>query len=161
MVGTGENGKQGHFPVKAGKGLFSACVKLLAIIAAMVVAVVVAAGCASVPSSGTGADTASGDSGVSVSAAQSSVPSYTFRSKSQLKDHFKKHGVEMGFESMQDYLAAANAVISNPEALHKTQREDGDDVYYLQSTDELVIVSTDGFIRTYFKPGGISYYSKQ
>jgi pyocin large subunit-like protein len=67
----------------------------------------------------------------------------------------------MGFESAQDYLAGANAVIANPDALHKTQREDGDDVYYLQSTDELVVVSTDGFIRTYFKPGGISYYNKQ
>lgn len=36
------------------------------------------------------------------------------------------------------------------------------DVYYVESTNEFVIVSTDGYIRTYFKPdAGISYYNRQ
>ena len=49
-----------------------------------------------------------------------------------------------------------------PIALHKLEAEDGDDVYYLENTNEFVIVSTDGYIRTYFKPSrGMEYYNKQ
>lgn len=43
----------------------------------------------------------------------------------------------MGFASAEEYLAAANAVILNEEALHKTQK-DGDDVYYLEETNDLL-----------------------
>lgn len=54
-----------------------------------------------------------------------------------------------------------NSVVNNSDALHKTQ-EDGDDVYYIVSTNEFVVVSTAGYIRTYFKPdSGIKYYNKQ
>lgn len=85
-----------------------------------------------------------------------------FRSDKLLNDHYEKHGIEMGFESAREYEAAAAAVVSNPRALHKTEKEDGDDVYYVEETNEFVIVSTDGFIRTYFYPsGGIAYYERQ
>ena len=88
--------------------------------------------------------------------------SLEFRKKSYLDEHYEKHGVEMGFESSEDYLAAANAVIDNPDALHKNEAEDGDDIYYLEETNEFVVVSTDGYIRTYFKPrAGIDYYNRQ
>ena len=60
------------------------------------------------------------------------------------------------------YLAGANKVVSSSNVLHKTEAEDGDDVYYLEETNEFVIVSTDGYIRTYFKPeDGIDYYNRQ
>ena len=85
-----------------------------------------------------------------------------FRSKKLLNQHYEKHGIEMGFTSAQEYEEAAAAVVANPDALHKTEKEDGDDVYYLESTNEFVIVSTDGYLRTYFLPsGGINYYNKQ
>ncbi len=68
----------------------------------------------------------------------------------------------MGFASAKEYEQAAAAVVVNPEALHKTEAEDGDDVYYLESTNEFVIVSTDGYLRTYFNPsGGKAYYDSQ
>ena len=52
--------------------------------------------------------------------------------------------------------------MNNPNALHKNEKEDNDDVYYLEETNEFVIVSTDGYIRTYFYPdSGIDYYNKQ
>ena len=74
----------------------------------------------------------------------------------------EKHGIEMGFESAKAYEAAAAAVVANPNALHKTEKEDGDDVYYLEETNEFVIVSKDGYLRTYFLPsGGKKYYDKQ
>lgn len=85
-----------------------------------------------------------------------------FRSEELWKEHYEKHGKEMGFESAEEYLAGANAAIQNPNALHKREKEDGDDVYYVQSTNDFVIVSTDGYIRTYFRPDdGIQYYNRQ
>ena len=68
----------------------------------------------------------------------------------------------MGFQSAEEYLAAANAVIANPNVLHKKEAEDNDDVYYVEATNDFVIVSSGGYIRTYFRPDrGIDYYNKQ
>lgn len=87
---------------------------------------------------------------------------YTFRSEYLLEEHYQKHGVEMGFATKEDYVAAANIVIHSPDALHKLEAEDGDDVYYLEATNEFVIVSTDGYIRTYFYPNdGKDYFDRQ
>ncbi len=88
--------------------------------------------------------------------------SYTFRTQEQLEDHFERHGIEMGFEDEDAYVAGANRVIASPDALHKLEAEDGDDVYYIEETNEFVVVSKDGFIRTYFEPDdGLAYYERQ
>lgn len=85
-----------------------------------------------------------------------------FRNKKLLTSHYEKHGIEMGFSSAQEYEEAACAVVNNKDALHKLEKEDGDDVYYLETTNEFVIVSTDGYLRTYFNPDrGKAYFDKQ
>ncbi len=85
-----------------------------------------------------------------------------FRSDKYLTEHFEKHGGDFNYSTKEEYLAGANNVISSSNALHKIEKEDGDDVYYLEETNEFVIVSTDGYIRTYFKPeDGIKYYNRQ
>ncbi len=85
-----------------------------------------------------------------------------FRNQKLLKQHYEKHGIEMGFSSAEEYEKAAAAVVSHPDVLHKTEAEDGDDVYYIESTNEFVVVSTDGYLRTYFNPdSGIDYFNKQ
>lgn len=90
------------------------------------------------------------------------VPALRFRNEEYLNEHYEKHGKEMGFSTPEAYEAAAAAVVSSPDALHKLEKEDGDDVYYLESTNEFVIVSTDGYIRTYFYPeSGKKYFDKQ
>ena len=91
---------------------------------------------------------------------------YHFRSKKLLNQHFEKHGEEFaddfGYNSAAEYEKGASDVINNSSALHKTEAEDGDGVYYIESTNEFVILSTDGYIRTYFRPnGGIDYYNRQ
>lgn len=91
---------------------------------------------------------------------------YHFRSKKLLNEHFAKHGGEFdgdfNYSSPKDYEKGASDVINNKEALHKTEAEDGDGVYYIEDTNEFVILSTDGYIRTYFRPnGGKSYYDRQ
>jgi len=86
----------------------------------------------------------------------------TFRKESNLTSHYEKHGIEMGFDSAEEYLEAANAVVNNPDSLHKLEAEDGDDVYYLEATNEFVVVSKDGYIRTYFNPSdGLDYFNRQ
>lgn len=87
---------------------------------------------------------------------------YRFKSNKLLNEHYEKHGKDMGFASAEDYQAAASAVVNNPNALHKLEKEDGDDVYYVEATNEFVVVSTQGYIRTYFYPdSGKKYYDKQ
>ena len=91
---------------------------------------------------------------------------YHFRSKKLLNSHFEKHGDEFaddfGYQSAEEYEQGASDVINNPDALYKTEAEDGDGVYYIESTNEFVILSTDGYIRTYFRPdAGIKYFNKQ
>ncbi len=85
-----------------------------------------------------------------------------FRNERLLREHYEKHGIDMGFKSAGEYEEAASAAALNPKALHKKEKEDGDDVYYVKATNEFVIVSRDGYIRTYFLPdSGIRYYNKQ
>ena len=87
---------------------------------------------------------------------------YAFRSSKLLNQHYQKHGIDMGFSSAEEYEKAAGEVIKNPNSLHKLEAEDGDDIYYLEETNEFVVVSTDGYIRTYFNPDrGIDYYNRQ
>jgi pyocin large subunit-like protein len=87
---------------------------------------------------------------------------YKFRNKRLLDEHFEKHGRNMGFASADDYQLAAVLVLNNPKSLHKYEKDDGDDVYYLETSNEIVIVSRDGYIRTYFKPNnGIRYYNSK
>jgi|GEM_PF-2288620 len=88
--------------------------------------------------------------------------SYSFRSPELLMSHFTKHGIDMGFTTPEAYEEAASRVVTNPAALHKTEAEDGDDVYYVEDTNEFVVMSRDGFIRTYFNPDrGKAYFDRQ
>lgn len=92
---------------------------------------------------------------------QANVPDpLSFRNDGLLDSHYEKHGIEMGFDSAEEYLAAANAVIQNEDTLHKIEEEDGDDVYFLEETNEFVVVSVDGYIRTYYY-ADLDYFNRQ
>ncbi len=91
---------------------------------------------------------------------------YHFRNKKYLEQHFSKHGGEFrddfGYENSAEYEKGASDVINNKDALFKTESEDGDGVYYIEATNEFVVLSTDGYIRTYFRPNdGINYFNRQ
>lgn len=102
------------------------------------------------------------DEDISFSEPEVEISDHRFRSKKLLDDHFKKHGKEMGFASEEEYVEAANRVISSPDALYKLEKEDNDHIYYLEETNEFVVVSQDGYIRTYFNPSaGIKYFNRQ
>ena len=111
--------------------------------------------------SGTTTADNSSDNG-SVSDTPADYVTYKFRSKKLLDQHYDKHGKEMGFKSAADYEKAASDVVNNPKAMNKIEKEDGDYVYYVEETNEFVVVSTDGYLRTYFLPSaGKSYYDRQ
>ncbi len=87
--------------------------------------------------------------------------SCAFRNDKLLEEHYRKHGADMGYASQEDYLDGACNVVNDKESLHKNE-SDGDDIYYLEDTNEYVVVSTDGYIRTYFYPDdGIAYYNRK
>ncbi len=89
---------------------------------------------------------------------------YSFRTEELWTDHWKKHGEEFGGVTKEEYLRKANELIlsEDPALLTKAEKEDGDTLYYLESTNEFLVLSPDGYIRTYFKPGaGIDYYNRQ
>ena len=93
---------------------------------------------------------------------ESEEPIYHFRNAEALNEHYQKHGVEMGFQSPAAYEYAASLVITNPNSLHKLEKEDGDNVFYLPETNEFVIQSKKGVIRTYFCPQDkMAYYNRQ
>jgi pyocin large subunit-like protein len=96
-----------------------------------------------------------------VAAEQKQEKHYTFRTKKSLNEHFKKHGADTYCKSAEEYLEKANAVINNPNALTKNEAEDGDKVFYIEETDEIVFLSTDGYIRTYFICSGKAYFDRQ
>lgn len=85
-----------------------------------------------------------------------------FRNETMWEEHFEKHGNEFGYKSKEEYLKGANEVINSSTSKHKIEAEDGDKIYYNEEKNEIVFVSTDGYIRTYFKPNdGINYYNRQ
>ena len=88
--------------------------------------------------------------------------SLEFRNETLWQDHFEKHGSEFGYKSKEEYLKGANEVINSSTSKHKIEAEDGDEIYYNEEKNEIVFVSKDGYIRTYFKPNdGINYYNRQ
>lgn len=90
------------------------------------------------------------------------LTNYWFRTKKLRDSHFEKHGIEMGFATPEEYIEAANKVICNPNALHKLEAEDNDHVYFIEETNEFVVLSQDGYLRTYYiANGGIDYFNRQ
>ena len=95
------------------------------------------------------------------------IRDYTFRSEELLNNHYEKHGRYMGYASKEDYEAFASNLVNyckqNKGACEfKYEQEDSDEVYYFESANEIVFVSGDGYIRTYFRPDeGRAYFDRQ
>ncbi len=107
-------------------------------------------------------DSTSTESSSSQSESSTVEPQLKFRNKKLLNEHYQKHGIDMGFASAEEYEKAAARVPFDPNVLHKIEADDGDDVYYIESTNEFVVVSKDGYLRTYFNPDrGIDYFNRQ
>ena len=89
---------------------------------------------------------------------------YSFRSQKLFDSHYDKHGAEFGNITQEEYLQLANDLLNSDSdtVLHKKEKEDNDDVFFDTATGYFLVLSTDGYIRTFFIPDrGIDYYNKQ
>lgn len=88
------------------------------------------------------------------SAKMISKSTHSFTSEEVLKKHFEKHVVEFGNITVEEYLKFANALSDTPISDDVVQlvRSDGSVSKYRFSTNEFVVTTKDGNIRTYFKP---------
>ena len=99
-----------------------------------------------------------------LSETEKAVQKYYFRSEKLFDSHYEKHGAEFGDITQDEYLDLANELINaeGENILHKTEKEDGDFLYYDTETNEFLVLSTDGYIRTFFKPSdGLDYLERQ
>ena len=64
---------------------------------------------------------------------------------------------------MEEYLEHANELInSDADDILTKYEDDGDFMYFRKSTEEFLVLSPDGYIRTYFIPSaGIDYWERQ
>ncbi len=85
---------------------------------------------------------------------------YTFYDTKSMVKHYVKHGKQTDSSSMEDYLYKANMVIINKGNLTKSQKEDGDIIFYNPTTKEFVVIAKAGYVRTYFIASD-KYYNKQ
>ena len=89
--------------------------------------------------------------------------SYTFRTNKLYNDHYEKHGEEFGKITKAEYLELANELINSDSdrVLHKYS-DDGDYMYFDQDSGYFLVLSEDGYIRTFFIPtAGIKYWNRQ
>ena len=85
---------------------------------------------------------------------------YNFRNTEDLKEHFIKHGRECNCKTPKKYLKTANKIIKSKKSLNKTEKEDGDKVYFNKKTGGIVFVSPKGYIRSFYI-SDIDYFKRQ
>ncbi len=85
---------------------------------------------------------------------------YKFKNTEELKEHFIKHGRESNCKTPKKYLKTANKIIKNKKSLKKTEKEDGDKVYFNKKTGGIVFVSPKGYIRSFYI-SDIDYFKRQ
>ena len=84
-----------------------------------------------------------------------------FNNDETWESHFEKHKDEFEFSNKEEYLQGANDMLIQSDLLIKKD-DDNDDLYYREITNEFAVVSTDGYLRTYFKPDdGIEYFNRK
>lgn len=100
------------------------------------------------------------ESGKSATIEKSDKPLRPFASEQVFQKHYDKHQHEFGEISMQEYLELANTLADAPVSDDVVQlvRSDGSISKYCFSTNEFVVVTADGKIRTYFKPADKEAY---
>lgn len=81
-----------------------------------------------------------------------------FSSQKLLETHYNKHSVEFGKSiTKEEYVTRANNLLRLSKSrvyddVHTITRSDGSQSIYRSSTNEFLVVTKDGNIRTYFKP---------
>lgn len=86
-------------------------------------------------------------------AAQDEFPQAGNFAPGQLGAHYLKHGDQLGYNSQEQYVQGARALLNAPpgkDVLEKI-RPNGDVMHYRASSGEFAVMTKSGRIRTYFK----------
>jgi len=80
----------------------------------------------------------------------------------QLEAHYLKHGDQLGYNTQEQYLQGARALLNAPQGNDVLQkiRLNGDVERYRISSGEFAVMTKSGRIRTYFKTD-YSYWTRQ
>lgn len=91
------------------------------------------------------------------------VIQYEFRNDDLLHSHYEKHKDEFDNISLDEYLDGAIRLFNKiSDSILSKEEKDGDILFFDTSTGEFGVLSTDGYIRTYFIPAdGIDYYNRK
>lgn len=85
---------------------------------------------------------------------------YSFKNNEELKEHFIKHGRECNCKTPKKYLKIANKIIKSKKSLKKSEKEDGDLVFYNNKTRGIVFLSSKGFVRSFYI-ADLDYFKRQ
>lgn len=75
---------------------------------------------------------------------------YHFYDAKNFVNHYLKHGKQMGYNNIEDYLRGANNVLLNKYSLQKSA-SNGDVAYFNAKNGDFVVLSRAGYIRTYYR----------
>lgn len=84
-----------------------------------------------------------------------------FENQKLFARHYEKHQEEFGGITEKEYLEKANQFLREPlsEDVEQLERSDGSISRYKFSTNEFLVVTKEGKLRTYFKPtDGVAYW---
>ena len=98
------------------------------------------------------------------SESRSSGADIGFASRSKLAEHYKRHGREFGFITIEEYLQQAQSLRDRPVGgnVLETVRADGVVTRFDRGSGAFIAFEADGTIRTYFRPNaGESYFLRQ
>lgn len=96
------------------------------------------------------------------SGADSGIIKIEFETPESMQKHYAKHGEEYGDISIESYVSLANELVNVPASddVEKIVRSDGSTAIYRFSTNDFLVVTKDGSIRTFFKPeSGKEYWA--
>ena len=85
---------------------------------------------------------------------------FAFKNNQELKEHFIKHGRVSNCKTPKKYLKTANKIIKNKKSLKKTEKEDGDTVFFNKKTGGIVFFSPKGYIRSFYF-ADFDYFKRQ
>ena len=96
------------------------------------------------------------------SGTDSGIIKIEFETPESMQKHYVKHGEEYGDISTESYVSLANELVNAPASydVEKIVRSDGSTAIYRFSTNDFLVVTKDGSIRTFFKPkNGKEYWA--
>lgn len=96
------------------------------------------------------------------STADGDIIEIRFETSESMRKHYMKHSKEYGDISIESYLSLANELANAPASddVEKIARSDGSTAIYRFSTNDFLVVTKDGSIRTFFKPkSGKEYWA--